>query len=48
MKFISGWQTIIKTKEGNIEMYVDENYLRVDLTWNVGIDWKLIQSKFIN
>jgi len=47
MRFISGWQTILKTIEGNIEMYVGENYLRIDLTWNDGIDWKLVQSRWI-
>ena len=47
MKFVSGWQTILKFLEGNIELYTGENYYRLDLTWHDGIDWKLINSGWI-
>lgn len=45
--FISGWETLFKSDEGNVEMYVDETFIRVDLTWNEGIDFKMIFTKCI-
>jgi len=47
MKIVSGWQTLVCLGKYHIEQYIGENYIRVDLTWNEGVDWKLINSIFI-